>query len=163
MSAAYLSEMYNSMSKDIIEGCDFTFMVAEGAIDDILEFGTWMGKEVKTLTDKTLPKPFATIVQRAFNSLPFFLACQVLPVYITLPAMLGLTIINLLDKNPFSNQTNCNINHGVAFSRAYRALENTASFVFTGDIRYLAAAVISGIFGAAFYIKGRQYEGGNPL
>jgi hypothetical protein len=153
-----LAEIYNNAQKDVSEALDFMHMVAEATVRDICEFGNWMGREVKKHTEATLPQPYAQIVQQIFNSLPFIIACQALPLVITLPAFTIYAAMNVLDKNPFSDETNCHIYHGIAFSRAYRTISNTVTFFATGNFGYLFAAMITGVVGATCYVKGRQYE-----
>lgn len=133
------------------EAYDAIVMCVDTAFDDVIEFGSFLGRNVEDWTNKHLPKPLNIITQRAFNSLPVILAWQLLPFYITASAFVIFGIAHLVTEAPFSAQTYRNVYDGTAFDSVIDGTTQFALFMATGNFGYFAGSCIQAILAACFF------------
>jgi hypothetical protein len=147
-----------SVYHTIAETADTALMIGEMVASDVLEFGNYLGKEVKTLTDKALPKPLNAIVQKIFNSAPFIAACLILPAPARFLWMFSVTVINISYNNPFHPQTYANIYYGNAFCFLTDAAKDFVSYTATGNFGLFIATCLDLVFSGIYALKAEHAE-----
>ena len=163
MNAGHLYGLYENASIKVIESFDLALMAAEAVTREICETGTLMGKQVKEMSEKHLPKPVAIIVQKAFDSLPVFAVYATLPYFITLPALALVVIASIADAENapesrlLSDRVHANIWHGIAIAKALNTASSAIELIKTAQVACLISTIVQAIATAILYERGNFY------
>ncbi len=143
---------YKEKVEPLVEGAA---LAAEFVADMAYDGAVYLSREVEKLTNAHLPKDYATIIQRAFNSLPAFAITHFTPFKVRVPCFLY-WVYRDMSGRPFSKETTANIYTGLALSSAIDAAGHVIKAFAKRSPFYLSIIIVNIAVGLFWLSKAQQ-------